>query len=147
MDFPYFTFQSGSIQIRRYTKEYLSRCYFTFQSGSIQMSAVFHPAMAIYSLYIPIWFYSNEELLRLDKIYKYYFTFQSGSIQIGSGSGSYVSTYRFTFQSGSIQILITSFMNPSFHPLHSNLVLFKYNCDLEDLIITELYIPIWFYSN
>ena len=140
-----FTFQSGSIQIKRVFLTSAISIPFTFQSGSIQM--YFHlpcmyshtalhsnlvlfklsfalSALASLILYIPIWFYSNIPAVLLIVRVKL-FTFQSGSIQMLAFSHSSTMYPTFTFQSGSIQMHLCKEKN-----------------------LTEfLYIPIWFYSN
>ena len=77
------------------------------------------------SLYIPIWFYSNNFCKQVNSKFGI-FTFQSGSIQITTMLHSVTTSYTFTFQSGSIQMM--SLMS------------------LDGLLLL-LYIPIWFYSN
>ena len=97
------------------------------------------------SLYIPIWFYSNQFGSESNPML-FIFTFQSGSIQIEvrkqKGKDDTTFTFQsgsiqikialrpyqeeaFTFQSGSIQILSRSGLYHTGKPLHSNLVLFK----------------------
>ena len=57
---PYtFTFQSGSIQIGVTENASKEANRFTFQSGSIQMIQEPKDSKRLWSLYIPIWFYSN----------------------------------------------------------------------------------------
>ena len=55
----YFTFQSGSIQIGVTENASKEANRFTFQSGSIQMIQEPKDSKRLWSLYIPIWFYSN----------------------------------------------------------------------------------------
>ena len=56
-----FTFQSGSIQISSFKAPYLLLSIFTFQSGSIQIPHMDITGKSPTVLYIPIWFYSNED--------------------------------------------------------------------------------------
>ncbi len=96
---------------------------FTFQYGSIQMGGVvtIEPDDIIY---IPIWFYSNvSEITLASRIQS--FTFQYGSIQISVPLAIFCLKFAFTFQYGSIQI----------------------NSSLSYIILSNIYIPIWFYSN
>ena len=97
------------------------------------------------------------------------FTFQSGYIQMYILLSKYCTLYCFTFQSGYIQIrlrkreksrkrtlhsnlVIFKSLSQSeqvllLFPLHSNLVIFKF-CKLTvKACVSELYIPIWLYSN
>ena len=58
-----FTFQSGSILIKSDLSKVREISAFTFQSGSILMQS--YTIALVYSLfiYIPIWFYSNQEAI------------------------------------------------------------------------------------
>ena len=119
----FFTFQSGSIQIYGLVSSESASNSFTFQSGSIQMSHLHHREhlehplhsnlvlfkwqaqrtwQRYYFLYIPIWFYSNENGISYERLYKF-----------------------FTFQSGSIQMSLINRKCWAVVSLHSNLVLFK----------------------
>ena len=80
-------------------------------------------------IYIPIWFYSNKnrdaEVITLGS-----FTFQYGSIQIASSTPFTTTLGRFTFQYGSIQIADYTGLNIYQIDLHSNMVLFKSNSNI-----------------
>ena len=106
--------------------------HFTFQSGSIQMRRKIWTRQAML-LYIPIWFYSNSFKIFMFKFYTA-FTFQSGSIQMFYGYKRRSRYWYFTFQSGSIQICFRKKPIQSFFSLHSNLVLFKWICTTGDVI-------------
>ena len=146
---PYFTFQSGSIQIICLQLSCSVHQIFTFQSGSIQMIAQLlddeGDKTTLHSNLVLFKYYDNTVNLP----YISTFTFQSGSIQISNHSFCnlfyrllyipiwfYSNDARFlitcfipffTFQSGSIQIIqgVGSYVAEIF-PLHSNLVLFKF---------------------
>ena len=90
-----FTFQSGSIQIKRVFLTSAISIPFTFQSGSIQMLAFSHS-----STMYPT------------------FTFQSGSIQINPLAIFILGKRYFTFQSGSIQILLVYLIKYKFNLLY-----------------------------
>ena len=77
-----FTFQSGYIQIQRYTSQ-----------------------LHYHDLYIPIWLYSNHTTI-CDYSVIFIFTFQSGYIQIVCKFVIGAICSVFTFQSGYIQIFI-----------------------------------------
>ena len=120
-----FTFQSGSIQIKR------RKPYISWQTH----------------LYIPIWFYSNPGWKSIILISSY-FTFQSGSIQIIFTASFKSPITNFTFQSGSIQIHQTSvrlYTSWSFTFQSGSIQIWTYSS--REGYTIELYIPIWFYSN
>ena len=98
------------------------------------------------SLYIPIWFYSNQHPTT-DFYDLGLFTFQSGSIQMDEALASAYVEKTFTFQSGSIQICFDPANASKLMTLHSNLVLFKWPWMVRKYRVSRLYIPIWFYSN
>ena len=122
---PFFTFQSGSIQIRiekqiiyvsvsLHSNLVLFKCgtagaivgrwdFFTFQSGSIQIYLKRLREWETQKLYIPIWFYSNYGLS------------STGDSLIKALHSNLV-----LFKSFSNQVKSCSHL-----PLHSNLVLFK----------------------
>ena len=122
----FFTFQSGSIQIR--TAQFPRKCvfFFTFQSGSIQMWIEFaFDQIKFCTLHSNLVLFKSKASMILANV-SILFTFQSGSIQIKVGiCKSYIHTRLyipiwfysngnaavlcnaqryFTFQSGSIQI-------------------------------------------
>ena len=65
MFFNFFTFQSGSIQIITCYNFSCIHWVFTFQSGSIQIAFRHDQIQPRNCLYIPIWFYSNQDLQSL----------------------------------------------------------------------------------
>ena len=163
-----FTFQSGSIQIKRVFLTSAISIPFTFQSGSIQMyfhlpcmysHTALHSNLVLFKLsfalsfftslkiFFQTWFYKNLPWLFLFVISKP-FTFQSGSIQMLAFSHSSTMYPTFTFQSGSIQIIHIDifilgkryFTYKSGNNQILRISIFKYKFNL-------LYIPIWFYSN
>ena len=77
------------------------------------------------SLYIPIWLYSNKVQKIINRLLMILY------IPIWLYSNIY--------QSLGAQALLT--------PLHSNLVIFKYQRITSQLHYYDLYIPIWLYSN
>ena len=143
-----FTFQSGDIQIIYVSPHYLLYNTFTFQSGDIQIIPYVSKVKTVCTIYIPIWWYSNESVIDDLKaksliyipIWWYSniicsnmllsticaFTFQSGDIQIIRPKAQAIGKILFTFQSGDIQII-------------------KSSC--RKLGRIKIYIPIWWYSN
>ena len=98
---------------------------FTFQSGYIP-TPILH-LFCSYSLllYIPIWLYSNNNVDLIKS-----------------------SPTSFTFQSGYIPTVNLRNLSPSSSPtLHSNLVIFQHQPYKYRFDCSQLYIPIWLYSN
>ena len=97
-------------------------------------------------LYIPIWLYSNRlpHILILMKLVLYI------PIWLYSNDNAYSAGQKllcFTFQSGYIQIDLIEILARLDRPLHSNLVIFKYDQYEINRLSNSLYIPIWLYSN
>ena len=97
---------------------------FTFQSGDIQINSNSEFCRLSYSIYIPIWWYSNSCIRpKAQAIGKILFTFQSGDIQIEEKERRARTGIR-------IYIPIWWYSNyckcDCNKNLHSNLVIFKY---------------------
>ena len=97
-----FTFQYGSIQIT-YCRMWLRGIHNLHSNMVLFKWYLKRPQEQFFSIYIPIWFYSNkaEDI----SFYTYSeFTFQYGSIQMISKKTARAVLFWFTFQYGSIQM-------------------------------------------
>ena len=89
-----------------------------------KFSCIFYALLSL-KLYIPIWFYSNDDATEeeIDKL------------------ALYIPIWFYS------NLPVVADFTRAYLPLHSNLVLFKYRWQRKSMLKMLLYIPIWFYSN
>ena len=98
---------------------------FTFQSGDIQIICVSFCTISWWLIYIPIWWYSNSDIWRFTYIRPFIY------IPIWWYSNAKSAQEKAVYGAN----------------LHSNLVIFKWDWQLQILKNICIYIPIWWYSN
>ena len=102
----YFTFHSGTILIVIYIIFTKVAHHFTFHSGTILMHGHIHFRPLKYSLYIPLWYDSNNTNIFVLCGARGCFTFHSGTILIEFLEYYEYQTKVFTFHSGTILIFL-----------------------------------------